>query len=66
MINYRNTNVIIIIILYVCNFKIREKKPHEQILSGLLKGSIDYLNQFLPPDNQIKYIAWDMARVTKR
>ncbi|XP_066936633.1 polyphosphoinositide phosphatase-like [Clytia hemisphaerica] len=45
--------------------KIKEKKPHEQILSGLLKGSIDYLNQFLPPGHQIQYIPWDMARVTK-
>ncbi|XP_065648224.1 polyphosphoinositide phosphatase isoform X2 [Hydra vulgaris] len=45
--------------------KIKEKKAHEQILSGLLKESIDYLNQFLPPEHFIQYIPWDMARVTK-
>ncbi|XP_057307626.1 polyphosphoinositide phosphatase-like [Hydractinia symbiolongicarpus] len=45
--------------------KIKEKKPHEQILSGLLKESIDYLNQFLPFPHKMQYTAWDMARVTK-
>ena len=45
--------------------KIKEKKPHEQILSGLLKESIEYLNQFLPPQHAMQYKAWDMARVTK-
>lgn len=45
--------------------KIKEKKPHEQILSGLLKESVEYLNQFLPPQHAMLYKAWDMARVTK-
>lgn len=45
--------------------KIKEKKPHEQILSGLLKESLDYLNEFLPPQHRMQYLPWDMARVTK-
>ncbi|KAG7460867.1 hypothetical protein MATL_G00203470 [Megalops atlanticus] len=45
--------------------KKREKRKHEKILSEELYPAINNLNQFLPPDHCIDYIAWDMARYTK-
>ncbi|TRY86759.1 hypothetical protein DNTS_004241 [Danionella cerebrum] len=45
--------------------KKREKRKHEKILSEELYRSITNLNQFLPPEHSIEYIAWDMARYTK-
>lgn len=53
----------------VCLFLIlqkREKRKHEKILSEELYPAVINLNQFLPPDHRIDYIAWDMARYTKR
>jgi len=44
----------------------REKKKHESILSEEIVKSLQYLNQFLPPEHAIKYIGFDMARVSKR
>ncbi len=44
----------------------REKRKHEKILSEELFPAVINLNQFLPPENCIDYIAWDMARYTKR
>ncbi|CAB1343241.1 unnamed protein product [Coregonus sp. 'balchen'] len=44
----------------------REKRKHEKILSEELFPAVINLNQFLPPENCIDYIAWDMARDTKR
>lgn len=44
----------------------REKRKHEKILSDELYPAIINLNQFLPPQFWIDYIAWDMARYTKR
>lgn len=44
----------------------REKRKHEKILSEELYPAVINLNQFLPPENSIEYIAWDMARYTKR
>lgn len=44
----------------------REKRKHERILSEELYPAVINLNQFLPPENGIDYIAWDMARYTKR
>ncbi|EDO26203.1 predicted protein [Nematostella vectensis] len=46
--------------------KRREKKRHEQILSEELQTAVEYLNQFLPPEHNIQYIPWDMARHNKR
>ncbi|TWW68857.1 Polyphosphoinositide phosphatase [Takifugu flavidus] len=43
----------------------REKRKHEKILSEELYPAVINLNQFLPPENCIDYIAWDMARYTK-
>ncbi|XP_078069659.1 polyphosphoinositide phosphatase [Mustelus asterias] len=45
--------------------KKREKRKHERILSEALLSAITYLNQFLPPEYAIHYIAWDMAKYTK-
>uniref|UniRef100_A0AAY4DM76 SAC domain-containing protein n=1 Tax=Denticeps clupeoides TaxID=299321 RepID=A0AAY4DM76_9TELE len=45
--------------------KKREKRKHEKILSEELYPAIINLNQFLPPEHSIDYIAWDMARYTK-
>uniref|UniRef100_A0A671X4W9 FIG4 phosphoinositide 5-phosphatase n=1 Tax=Sparus aurata TaxID=8175 RepID=A0A671X4W9_SPAAU len=45
--------------------KKREKRKHEKILSEELYPAVTNLNQFLPPENSIDYIAWDMARYTK-
>uniref|UniRef100_A0A8C4TJY2 FIG4 phosphoinositide 5-phosphatase n=1 Tax=Erpetoichthys calabaricus TaxID=27687 RepID=A0A8C4TJY2_ERPCA len=45
--------------------KKREKRKHEKILSEELYPAVTYLNQFLPPQYQIDYIAWDMAKYTK-
>ncbi|XP_016315039.1 polyphosphoinositide phosphatase-like [Sinocyclocheilus anshuiensis] len=46
--------------------KKREKRKHEKILSEEFYPAIINLNQFLPPEHGIEYIAWDMARYTKR
>lgn len=45
--------------------KKREKRKHEKILSEEFYPAITNLNQFLPPEHGIEYIAWDMARYTK-
>lgn len=45
--------------------KKREKRKHEKILSEEFYPAIINLNQFLPPEHSIEYIAWDMARYTK-
>ncbi|XP_035613612.1 polyphosphoinositide phosphatase [Oncorhynchus keta] len=45
--------------------KKREKRKHEKILSEELLPAVINLNQFLPPEHCIDYIAWDMARYTK-
>eukprot|EP00064_Thunnus_orientalis_P010212 superscaffoldBa00001363_g10238 len=50
--------------IIILNLK-REKRKHEKILSEELYPAVINLNQFLPPDHCIDYIAWDMARYTK-
>ncbi|XP_029451142.1 LOW QUALITY PROTEIN: polyphosphoinositide phosphatase [Rhinatrema bivittatum] len=45
--------------------KEREKRKHERILSEELVTAVTYLNQFLPPEQYIVYIPWDMAKYTK-
>lgn len=42
--------------------KKREKRRHESILTEDMITSINYLNQFLPPQNRIKYYHFDMAK----
>ena len=43
----------------------REKKAQESILAEQFKLSIDYLKQFLPKDEYIELISFDMARLNK-
>lgn len=45
--------------------KKREKRKHESILTEEMLNSIKYLNQFLPPKFQLKYIHFDMARKSR-
>lgn len=45
--------------------KKREKRKHESILTEEMLNSIRYLNQFLPPKFQLKYIHFDMARKSR-
>ncbi|KAG0179411.1 phosphatidylinositol-3,5-bisphosphate 5-phosphatase [Apophysomyces sp. BC1021] len=45
--------------------KQKEKTKRESILGKEFAEAIDYLNQFLPDDKKIKYIAWDMSRASK-
>lgn len=45
--------------------KRREQKPHESVLCEEFLSTINYLNQFLPPELQIEYIGFDMARINK-
>lgn len=44
----------------------KEKTKRESILGKEFAEAIAYLNQFLPKDKQIRYIAWDMSRASKR
>ncbi|KAI8589540.1 polyphosphoinositide phosphatase Fig4 [Geranomyces variabilis] len=45
--------------------KSKEKTRRESILLEEFTEAVSYLNQFLPADRKIKYIAWDMARASK-
>ncbi|KAJ3004687.1 phosphatidylinositol-3,5-bisphosphate 5-phosphatase [Thoreauomyces humboldtii] len=45
--------------------KSKEKNRRESILLDEFTEAVSYLNQFLPADGKIKYIAWDMARASK-
>ena len=47
-------------------FQKREKRKHESILTENLLHVLQYLNQFLPKEHEIKYIGFDMARVSKK
>ncbi|CAG8459681.1 7646_t:CDS:10 [Paraglomus occultum] len=44
--------------------KMKEKNPRESILGDEFAATIEYLNQFLPP-NCLKYVAWDMSKAKK-
>ena len=44
----------------------KEKTPRESLLLHEYTAMIAYLNQFLPREMRIRYIAWDMARAAKR
>ncbi|KAI8812473.1 polyphosphoinositide phosphatase [Cladochytrium replicatum] len=45
--------------------KTHEKTPRESNLAPDFAQSIEYLNQFLPEDKKIRYVAWDMSRASK-
>ncbi|XP_071138018.1 polyphosphoinositide phosphatase-like isoform X1 [Mytilus edulis] len=46
--------------------KKREKRRHESILSEEYKDVVEYLNQFLPEDQCMRYVDFDMAYFSKR
>lgn len=45
--------------------KRREPQPRESKLLDEYTKCVEYLNQFLPPDKKMVYIAWDMSRAYK-
>lgn len=45
--------------------KSKEKQPREVKLLGAFGECVGYLNQFLPLDKKLRYIAWDMSRASK-
>lgn len=45
--------------------KKRERRKHESILSHVVKQSVQYLNQFLPPQHRVRYVHFDMARKSR-
>lgn len=45
--------------------KQRERKKQEKLLSDEMSVAVKYLNQFLPPEHQIVYKSFDMARKNK-
>ncbi|GAB6033742.1 hypothetical protein CHUAL_013865 [Chamberlinius hualienensis] len=45
--------------------KKREKKKHESALGAEFVQTVEYLNQFLPPQHRIIHIRFDMARANK-
>ena len=45
--------------------KEREPQPRESKLLDEYTQCVRYLNQFLPPDKQMVYRAWDMSRAYK-
>lgn len=45
--------------------KMKEKRPHETLLTNEITRTISYLNQFIPPAYHLQYIGMDMARINK-
>ncbi|KAF9910525.1 phosphatidylinositol-3,5-bisphosphate 5-phosphatase [Linnemannia zychae] len=45
--------------------KAKEKTPRESLLLKEFSECIEYLNQFLPDENKIWHIKWDMSRASK-
>ena len=45
--------------------KSKEKQPREVKLLHAFGECVTYLNQFLPEEEKLKYIAWDMSRASK-
>lgn len=52
-------------ILVLNLIKKREHTPRESKLGAEFEESIEYLNQFLPEKDRIRYTAWDMSRASK-
>ncbi|KAI9106321.1 SacI homology domain-containing protein [Phlyctochytrium arcticum] len=59
---FRRYGVPIIVLNLV---KSKEKNRRESILLDEFTEMVTYLNQFLPEEQKIEYIAWDMARASK-
>lgn len=52
--------------IYVLNLiKQKERAPRESKLGTEFKAAVDYLNQFLPDEKKILYLAFDMSRTSK-
>lgn len=45
--------------------KQREKTPRETKLLDAFNSCVEYLNQFLPENKKLDYVAWDMSRAAK-
>lgn len=45
--------------------KARERTPRETLLLKEFTEAIEYLNQFLPKEHKLRYVAWDMSRASK-
>ena len=45
--------------------KARERTPRETLLLKEFTEAITYLNQFLPEEHKLRYVAWDMSRASK-
>lgn len=45
--------------------KMKEKRPHEGLLTQEITRTINYLNQFIPPAFHLQYVGMDMARINK-
>lgn len=45
--------------------KSKEKQPREVKLLHAFDECVKYLNQFLPKEKRLRYIAWDMSRASK-
>ena len=45
--------------------KMKEKRPHETLLTNEITRTISYLNQFIAPAFHLQYIGMDMARINK-
>ena len=53
--------------MYILNLiKARESQPRESKLLVEYGQCVTYLNQFLPEEKKMRYIAWDMAQATKK
>ena len=46
-------------------FQKHEKKKQEHTLSEEFCSALDYIKQFVPDENGIQYVAFDMARVNR-
>lgn len=44
----------------------KERAPRESKLLPEFEQCIEYLNQFLPPENTINYIPWDISAANKQ
>lgn len=52
--------------VYVLNLiKQKERAPREGKLGSEFKAAVEYLNQFLPEEKKIIYLAFDMSRTSK-
>ena len=51
--------------ILVLNLVKMQKKAQESVLAEEYRKSLEYLRQFLPKDEYIEYICFDMAKLNK-